>query len=309
MPILVAAEDAQARQRVVRGNARIPYLDASSENPDVPYAFQTLDVPGIKFGPHFHTADQWQFIAAGQGTLGRDKVTPYCLHFSRAYTPYGPLIADETMGMSHFDLYTHYQPGAQYLPQTMDALKQVQNRRPWQVKRQVICPSQKGSPVSDGIHLEEIPGMKDEDGLFAYTLAMAPNTTMTSPDPSVGAGQYIVAVTGSFKEGKREYRPISMVFISPFEGPFHIQAGAQGLEAMILNFPRTENLGDAKKAVAADAKFRKWECQLCSFVYDEAAGLPEEGIPPGTRWQDVPESWTCPDCSATKSDFQMAEIG
>ena len=47
---------------------------------------------------------------------------------------------------------------------------------------------------------------------------------------------------------------------------------------------------------------------LCSFVYDEAAGWPEEGIPPGTRWEDVPETWNCPDCSARKSDFEMIEI-
>ena len=33
-----------------------------------------------------------------------------------------------------------------------------------------------------------------------------------------------------------------------------------------------------------------------------------EGIAPGTRWEDVPESWTCPDCSATKADFEMVVV-
>ena len=33
--------------------------------------------------------------------------------------------------------------------------------------------------------------------------------------------------------------------------------------------------------------------------------MPGEGIAPGTRWQDVPETWGCPDCSASKGDFQM----
>ncbi|HUF81483.1 MAG TPA: rubredoxin [Burkholderiales bacterium] len=50
------------------------------------------------------------------------------------------------------------------------------------------------------------------------------------------------------------------------------------------------------------------QCLLCAFVYDEEAGLPEEGIAPGTRWEDVPETWSCPDCSATKRDFVMVEI-
>lgn len=33
-------------------------------------------------------------------------------------------------------------------------------------------------------------------------------------------------------------------------------------------------------------EFRTWMCLICGFVYDEAAGLPDEGIPPGTRWED-----------------------
>ena len=44
------------------------------------------------------------------------------------------------------------------------------------------------------------------------------------------------------------------------------------------------------------------------FVYEEEQGLPEEGIAPGTRWEDVPENWKCPECGATKSDFEMVEI-
>ena len=37
-----------------------------------------------------------------------------------------------------------------------------------------------------------------------------------------------------------------------------------------------------------DAPFRTWMCLICGWIYDEAAGLPEEGIAPGTRWEDVP---------------------
>ena len=41
---------------------------------------------------------------------------------------------------------------------------------------------------------------------------------------------------------------------------------------------------------------------------DEEAGLPEEGIEPGTRWEDIPDTWTCPDCGVTKDDFEMIEV-
>jgi rubredoxin len=52
----------------------------------------------------------------------------------------------------------------------------------------------------------------------------------------------------------------------------------------------------------------RWLCPICGFVYDEVAGLPEEGIPPGTAWADIPDDWTCPDCGATKAEFEMVRI-
>src|SRR5471032_2026741 len=38
-------------------------------------------------------------------------------------------------------------------------------------------------------------------------------------------------------------------------------------------------------------------------------GWPDDGIAPGTLWQDVPEDWLCPDCGVGKMDFEMIEIG
>ncbi len=51
--------------------------------------------------------------------------------------------------------------------------------------------------------------------------------------------------------------------------------------------------------------FRKWECVICGFIYDEALGLPDHGIAPGTRWKDVPEDFECPDCGISKFDFDL----
>jgi rubredoxin len=48
-----------------------------------------------------------------------------------------------------------------------------------------------------------------------------------------------------------------------------------------------------------------WQCIVCGFVYNELLGLPEEGIAPGTAWEDVPEDWLCPDCQVGKADFEM----
>jgi len=55
-------------------------------------------------------------------------------------------------------------------------------------------------------------------------------------------------------------------------------------------------------------QYKKYMCLLCGYVYDEAKGWPEDGIEPGTRWEDVPLTWRCPDCDASKEDFEMEEI-
>jgi rubredoxin-NAD+ reductase len=51
----------------------------------------------------------------------------------------------------------------------------------------------------------------------------------------------------------------------------------------------------------------KWECIVCGLVYDEKEGWPDDGIAPGTKWQDVPEDWLCPDCGVGKEDFELLE--
>ena len=52
---------------------------------------------------------------------------------------------------------------------------------------------------------------------------------------------------------------------------------------------------------------RKWECIVCGLIYDEALGWPDDGIAPGTKWEDVPEDWLCPDCGVGKEDFELIE--
>lgn len=57
-----------------------------------------------------------------------------------------------------------------------------------------------------------------------------------------------------------------------------------------------------------DRVMSKWQCVVCGLIYDEAQGWPEDGIAAGTKWQDVPEDWVCPDCGVGKADFEMIEI-
>ncbi|MBM4032072.1 MAG: rubredoxin [Planctomycetes bacterium] len=54
---------------------------------------------------------------------------------------------------------------------------------------------------------------------------------------------------------------------------------------------------------------RKYWCRICTFVYDPAKGDPQNGVPPGTRFEDLPDDWTCPTCGAPKNYFDPVEGG
>jgi rubredoxin len=77
------------------------------------------------------------------------------------------------------------------------------------------------------------------------------------------------------------------------------ERAARGWVATIREFYSNEDSRPAMK---------KYMCLICGWIYDEAAGAPDEGIPPGTRWEDVPPNWTCPECGARKEDFEMIEF-
>ncbi len=49
----------------------------------------------------------------------------------------------------------------------------------------------------------------------------------------------------------------------------------------------------------------KYICDVCGYVYDEALGDPDNGIAPGTKWENVPEDWVCPLCAVGKDQFSQ----
>ena len=48
----------------------------------------------------------------------------------------------------------------------------------------------------------------------------------------------------------------------------------------------------------------KYVCTVCGYVYDPEQGDPDNGVNPGTKWEDVPDNWECPVCGASKNDFE-----
>ena len=54
----------------------------------------------------------------------------------------------------------------------------------------------------------------------------------------------------------------------------------------------------------AEGKMKKWKCSICSYIYDPAKGDPDNGVKPGTAFEEIPEDWVCPVCGAAKDVFE-----
>jgi rubredoxin len=274
------------------------------DDSEMPHAILNSHTGNIIGQVHFHKRDQFQVVVDGRFRIGRHACAPYSVHYARAYTPYGPLVPDAGGNYTFVAMRAHRDVGAQYVSKELDQLRAIPDRRPWQITRPAVFPPRESANVV----LHPLPDMNDDDGLAVYTISMQPNTKTSAPDPSHGEGQYLLVVKGGLWHDKKVHKALTLIFVKPDEGAYQLHAGDEGLQAIVLNFPQVKRSQVRITRPAVSAPRKNWQCVLCAFTYDEALGIPEEGIPAGTRWTDVPDTWTCPDCSANKSDFQTVEV-
>jgi len=54
----------------------------------------------------------------------------------------------------------------------------------------------------------------------------------------------------------------------------------------------------------SEVTMKKYVCSVCGYVYDPEIGDPDNGVKPGTKFDDLPDTWVCPMCGASKSEFE-----
>ncbi len=67
---------------------------------------------------------------------------------------------------------------------------------------------------------------------------------------------------------------------------------------------KTKQKSEIKKGVK---NIMKYKCKICGYIYDPAAGDPENGVEPGTSFEELPDDWVCPECGAEKDQFEPVE--
>ena len=59
--------------------------------------------------------------------------------------------------------------------------------------------------------------------------------------------------------------------------------------------------------IKKEEKVKKYKCTVCGYIYDPAVGDPDNGVQPGTAFEDIPDTWVCPECGVSKDDFEAVE--
>jgi hypothetical protein len=200
-----------------------------------PMAFLVEQDPGCVAPSHFHQADQFQVVMAGEGRLGTHDVAPVTVHFTGKYSPYGPLVAGAA-GLHYFTLRNGWDPGARYMTQDRALLRSVPGRR----HREAVAAPIAVSPMRDGAAVRcEACLPPSDDGLTALRYELPSGTVMTGPDPATGNGQYWVVIGGSLLHEGTELPPLACMFLSPDEAAYTAVAGPRGVSVLALQFPRT----------------------------------------------------------------------
>jgi hypothetical protein len=191
--------------------------------------------------------------------IGRHELARCSVHFARAYTPYGPLASAAGHDLTLLILRAHADAGEPHLlPAKRAVLEQARanGHKSWQIVRNIAFPP--SQPETDAA-LQAVSEIEDENGLGAYTLTLKAHREIRLPDAGVSDGRYVLIVSGSALHAGIDQQCLSLMFVKPEEGALQITAGKQGLQALVLNFPRLQ------------IPSRDWLCVPCGFVYNEAA--------------------------------------
>lgn len=204
-----------------------------------PMAFLVEKEAGTIVRPHFHQADQYQVVVHGSGRLGLHNVTGIAVHYTDAYSAYGPIVAADE-GIAWFTLRNAWDPGARYMPEHRRQLREARSRHR---HREATCGPLAPLTNQQRTALIEISGAaviaETEDGLGTWRYTVPACGTLVGPDPATGGGQFWLVAAGSAAVGEGELLSAqSCVFVSPDAEAARLVAGPSGADLLCMQFPR-----------------------------------------------------------------------
>ena len=186
---------------------------------------------GARINPHFHDIDQFQVVVGGGGRIGKKALAPVTVQYADAYTPYGPIVADDE-GIRFFTLRAMASGGHYHMPGSRHAM-------PGRAGRNIASAlDPHRPPPAPGEAVWETLFPPQDDGVSAHALHLGARALCEAPAP-VGHGRFALVCAGALvDEDGRQLGPEALSH-QPTGGPAtRLRAGDVGAIVMLLGFGR-----------------------------------------------------------------------
>jgi hypothetical protein len=195
---------------------------------DRPQAFLTQRPPNNVIEPHFHEMPQYQIMFEGGGRIGKHPVQPITLHYTDAYTPYGPIVAGDH-GLGFYTLRGKTSnSGAHYMPRSRARLVRKAGRA-------LTAQAEVDQPGFSGQLKELIP--LTEDGVEARLCSLAGGESVRLDATAPNGGRFLLVVWGGLVRDGQQFARGSCAFIRPDDPAPELTASDQGSQVLALQFP------------------------------------------------------------------------
>jgi hypothetical protein len=204
-----------------------------------PMAFLVEKEAGVVVQPHFHQADQYQVVVQGSGRLGLHEIASVAVHYTDAFSAYGPIVAAEE-GVSWFTLRNTWDPGARYMPEHR---RQLRAARAKHQHREATCGPLPPLDERARAALTAVDGVaviaETADGLGTWRYTVPGGASVTGPDPASGGGQFwLVSAGTAIVPGGAPLPAQSCAFVAPDDAAATLVAGPLGADLLCMQFPR-----------------------------------------------------------------------
>jgi hypothetical protein len=191
--------------------------------------------PDCVINAHYHQANQFQVFVGGSGALGKRNLEPLIVHYTDAYTPYGP-ISSRADGVRYLTLREEYDPGARFLPQEVAGLKHVRRRH---VTTEPIARAASAALPRLTETAARMLFETHADGLAAWLVQAGPHAMIGNEarETHIRGGQFWLVLTGSVTDRDETLDADTFMYVSHEEPAPHLSAGPGGSEVLILQFP------------------------------------------------------------------------
>ncbi|HTI82642.1 MAG TPA: hypothetical protein VL614_19485 [Acetobacteraceae bacterium] len=205
-----------------------------------PMAFLVEKEPHAVVKPHFHQADQYQVVVQGGGRLGTHDVGTVAVHYTDAWSAYGPIVAADE-GISWFTLRNAWDSGARYMPAARDQLRAA--------RQQSFAHREATAPPMPALAAAELARTKKlgcatvleqtADGMASWRYRLPGGVSLRGSAPSEGGGQFWIVLSGAASVADSADLPVnSCLFVGPDDRPLTALAGVGGAELLCVQFPR-----------------------------------------------------------------------